>query len=174
MRLYLLILFCLLGIASHAEVYVSYDENGNPVYSDEQPNDRESEQIEVPETNTQPSIEIRHRPSSRNSNNRERAANLSIQLSSPADGTQFGPKEEYLSISAELGDGLPAGYLVRFMMNGQPLQEASRNTFVSVHLTIKLRGTKTLHAEIIDAETGDIVASSEARTVYVIRPGGSR
>jgi hypothetical protein len=169
------IVLLFLSSVAYAEVYISYDENGNPVYSDEPPKDRESEQIEVPEANTQPAVQVQRRSFRRSElEERERAHSLTVRLIGPADGTQFGPKDEFLSVSAELNESLPPGLLVRFMMNGQAMMPASRNLSTTIQLTIKLRGTKTIHAEIIDAETGEVLTASPAHTVYVIRPGGRR
>lgn len=152
----------------HAEVYKVIDDQGRVTYTDTLPaKDQEHEKVELKPINTQPPVEPRRDYRFTPAESEEDQVNYTLVLSAPANDTHVPPGQRDLLLAAQVSPGLQPDHRIQFLMNGQPVGQASQATS---HLIEEIyRGEHSLSVRIIDSR-GKTLTTSEAVTVYVHRP----
>lgn len=166
-RIFCLLSFCLLTVATQAEVFKSIDEDGNVIYTDNPRGQQAIEKVELPSINRQPAI---HVPPIEKT---QEAAKLrhSITITAPANGAQIPTGEPDVQIFANIKPFLNADHRIRFIHNGKISGKASKSPVLllsSVH-----RGEHQISAQLVNKD-GKIIARSKAVTFYVQRHSVNR
>jgi hypothetical protein len=159
------VLFLLIASTSHStEVYISIDEQGNRVFSD-QPS-KESRKHKVKEISIIPAIKIPAKTADADDKKSE-VAYQSLTITSPLPETNF--TRDYLgniSISAQLEPSLQDHDEAVLFVNGQEI-EASSN--LSWQLTNTDRGEHSLQIIVRSKKDQVEKITSQAITVYIQR-----
>jgi len=171
MKRFLVLALLLLPLSLWAgEVYKTTDEQGNTIYTDNPPAGEKNEKVTLPETNVQPAVQFKAKRSA-SSQSKSQALPYRVRLTSPQDGTTLGPAESTLVLSADTNQALESGLALLFLRNGEALGPPTTDTARSLPLSLKMRGRSTFEVQIVNLNSGEVIASSEPVTVYVIRPG---
>lgn len=161
---------CLLGLAltlpviAETKVYITRDENGNPVFSDRK--SAESEDMVVRQLPTVPAMKL---PDSRSaeSNSEEQTGYQRMGIVSPASGSTLNPGDAGdTKIAGILIPGLQPGHVIVLTDNGN---EVARGEKPSFELTNLDRGEHIFVLQVRDKQD-KIRISSAPVTLYVQRP----
>ena len=159
-----LIAFC--GI-SYAQIYRTTDENGNVIFTDTPPPDGASrEEVQLHQTNTTPSVEVRPAEESEGEE-RPKQARFSVAITTPEDETTIAMGPGNFSVVAATEPALTGGQVLQLYLDGEPQGEAQQSG--SWALTNVFRGAHDLTISLIGSN-GDTLATSEPVRVYVLRP----
>ncbi|MFV0477942.1 MAG: DUF4124 domain-containing protein [Parahaliea sp.] len=158
----------LASTAVTAQIYKSVDEHGNVVFSDQPSGDvRKAEQVELNTTNTTTPPRPVSRPHSRPEPTTAEAVNYRVSITSPANGTTIPMGTGNFSVSAAASPALTSGQTLQLQIDGQDHGGAQASG--SWQLTNIFRGEHQLTVQRKSRE-GEVLATSEAITVYVHRP----
>ena len=155
-----------LSLAASAQVYVSKDAQGNPVYSDTPPADGSvTEKIEIGNTNiTTPPPLI---PTSQAAKKEQAGKDYAVTISSPAQETSIPMGPGNFTVSASSKPQASKGQTLRLYIDGQPWGAAHSGG--SWALTNIFRGAHDLTVKLVDANDRTLATSDPVR-VYVHRP----
>ena len=148
-----------------AEVYKTIDEDGNVTFTDSPPKNMPAEKIKLKETNTQPPVEFRSRPTQ--NNEAEEAGEYDLHIINPVKEQQMGPTQMSLPISVETSRPLEEGHFFQILLNGASHGPATQSSKLS--LTNVGHGRKQVAVSIVDSE-GSVIETSESFTLFAIRP----
>lgn len=150
-----------------ADVYKTVDEDGNVTFTDSPPKDKRAEKIELKETNTQPPVEFRSRRSDGREGPEEETGPYNPRIVSPENEYQMGPREASLAITVETDRPLDDEHSFQLFVNGVADAEPTQSSTLT--LANVRRGRKDITVSIVDSQ-GTVIASSNAVSIYVIRP----
>ena len=163
------------GLAApvHAgEIYKTYDENGNPIFTDQAPEPgaepitlRELSVVEAPEYASTASGDGESEDGASTSLNALRRQYRDFELVSPAPEQNFWGTGQIATIAWNTRAGLQPGMGVIFFLNGQPVTELTRSaTFATPPLD---RGEYQAKAELRDA--GNRVVATAGPVTFFIK-----
>ncbi|MGD8498502.1 MAG: DUF4124 domain-containing protein [Chromatiales bacterium] len=163
MRILILLLATLALGAQATSVYRWVDENGNVVFSDEPPADRQSDQIEVPPANV-----IRGLPAERRSSRPDAAAPeaptetgyRSLVIVYPEPGSSVRQNAGNVSVRASLEPALGDGHTLELLLDGEPVASSTSGEF---ELSNVDRGTHELVVQVVDGGAQSLIRSEPLR-----------
>lgn len=163
------LLVCLLSTSALADdVYKTVDKDGKVTFTDSPANEN-VEKVEIKDTNTLPATKITENYSGSSNSSKDTAYNLHIQ--SPSDGSQVTPTQKTLTVSVSLNRPLGKGHTLQLFLNGSASGPPSESTTLTA--SNLRRGQQRVTVSVLD-NSGSVIASSSAITVYVIRPNPKR
>lgn len=160
------VFICLLIISPSllGQVYKYIDENGNLVYSDTPPpNKQDMQPAELPDIIVQPSVKVPERSVDTDPQTRD----IDISISSPTEGATILATASSFNVSATVSKKLFPHESVRLLVNGTP-HASSTTKALNWRVTDLIRGEYLLSAEVLD-ENQKVIASSSTVTVFVKR-----
>lgn len=182
-----LALACGLSTSVHAtDIYKTFDENGDPVFTDRPPTPesrpislRELSVVEAPDYSAVRGAQAQAEPTSDQPTLNELRRNFrEFRLVSPAPDQNIWGTGNTATLAWDAGAPLAEGMSVAFYIDGQRVAEPSQNsTFTTGRLD---RGEHTARADLLDAG-GRVVVSAPGVTFYIMqqsvnnarrRPGG--
>lgn len=160
----ILLFFCLLLAwlpLAATEIYKTYDEDGNVVYTDQKPSD-DAQPIDLPgltimDPVTPPPVRPEQRPGARD------AEELTFRIASPQNEEHIWGTGNTLSVQLDSSISLPPGALVVLYLDGQA---QTAITGLSTTLDEIDRGEHRLRAELQSA-SGRVLASTDEVTFYM-------
>lgn len=148
------------------QIYKTVNEKGKVIFSDHPVDQKKSQAIKLPDSNIQnPPANIPIYPSDR----KTPEVRYQIQLSSPVNGTRFGPAERSVRAAAAVTPNLGQKHQILYFLSGTKVAGPTQSLTADIALGLKQRGAQTLSVSIVDAE-GKTLASSSPVTIQVIRP----
>lgn len=158
------------GLLGHgpagAQIYRTTDENGNVVFTDKPPaGDRQVEEVQLRQLNTTPSTPPA--PQSPPPEASPEAPDYRVSIAFPTDETTIPMGPGNFSVSASTFPPLRDGETLQLQIDGSDRGESQASG--SWELTNVFRGAHELTVQRRSAE-GEVLATSEAVTVYVHRP----
>lgn len=156
-----LMMVLLAGNVSASEIYKSYDENGNVVYSD-QPPTPDAEPIDLPEVNIVTSVPANPRPVNRSGDD-DGQTPLALQMLSPNNEETFWGTSQNLEVSFDVQPEMRQGLQIAIYIDDsrEAVIRTSRTTIKSID-----RGTHTVRAELLDSR-GNVLDEVGPRTFYM-------
>lgn len=156
----LLALFTAQAMAT--EIYKSYDENGNVVFSD-QPPSPEAEPIDLPEVNVVTSTPANPRPVGNNDPDSGPGLPLALQMLTPADEETFWGTGQDLEVSFEVQPEMRPGMRIAIYIDDEreALISSTRTTIRAID-----RGTHSIRAELLDSR-GNVLDEVRPRTFFM-------
>lgn len=144
-----------------SEIYKSYDENGNVVYSD-QPPSPEAEPLELPEANIVSSTRAQPSPVAGDGDD-DGNIPLVLQMLSPVDEETFWGTGRTLDVAFEVQPEMRPGMRIAVYIDDrrEALLSSSRGTINSIE-----RGTHSIRAELLDSR-GNVLTNVEPRTFFM-------
>ena len=165
MKILTFLLFLIFSISAQTEIYKTIDENGNVIYSDMKPRDKESEEVELKPITPIEKIPVRRSipapPKSTKSGESEYYS--SFIIIKPSNQATIRNKQRF-SVQVSIQPGLLRSHKVRLLLDGKVI-ETKRGLLFS--LADVERGAHTITAELLDA--GRKVIKSSSNTVYIHR-----
>lgn len=160
--------FLLLALAlpAAAQIYKYTDANGNTVYTNQPPNNVQSEKISVQQPNTVQVAPSKPLESSTNDQTEQAPPYEVLQLSGLPDDEALRANNGTFSVTVESTPPLASGHRVRLLLDGQPYGEPSTST--QLQLVNIDRGEHSLAVEVIDI-AGQALQQSEAVTFTLQR-----
>jgi len=162
----LLTVWSLPGLAQ--DIYVTQDEQGNPVYSD-RPRGDASAPIILRDSNiyeAQPIPEVEPRASHRRGQgNDDATVRYSVRITEPADEAAIRSPEGRVAVEVSVEPGLRSGHRLELLRNGEPVPGEGPGFSVQTYD----RGASEFVARVMDGDRE--LARSEAVTVYLLRRG---
>lgn len=147
-------------------IYRTTDKDGNVIYTDApQAGSGASEEVKLPPTNTAPPPPNIPRPPQ--AEPQESAVTYEVAITSPANESTIAMGPGNFSVAASVKPGLRKGQMLQLFMDGEAQGEPQKGT--SWDLTNVFRGGHDLTVNLLDRD-GQVLASSEAVRVYVLRP----
>ncbi len=155
-----LLAMLLAGGAAASEIYKSYDENGNVVFSD-QPPSPDAQPIDLPEANIVNSVPASPRPVRRDDGLDQ--IPLALQMLTPSDEETFWGTSQNLDVSFDVQPELRPGMQIAIYIddNREAVIRTSRTTISSID-----RGTHTIRAELLDSR-GNVLDNTDTRTFFM-------
>lgn len=157
-----LMLFAMLlaGNAVASEIYKSYDENGNVVYSD-QPPSPDAEPIDLPEANIVTSVPASPRPV--RGDDELGQIPLDLQILTPSDEETFWGTSQNLDVSFKVQPEMRPGMQIVIYIddNQKTVISTLRTTIESID-----RGAHTIRAELLDIR-GNVLYATDRRTFFM-------
>ncbi|MCC5887556.1 MAG: DUF4124 domain-containing protein [Gammaproteobacteria bacterium] len=150
--------------AAGQEIYVTQDEQGNPVYSDRP--SRDAAPIRLRESNiyeAQPVPEARPRTERRRSEDR---ISYSVRITQPENEEAIRAPEGRVQVEVSVEPGLRSGHRLKLLRNGSPVPGEGSSFSVQTYD----RGANEFVAVVMDEEDREL-ARSAAVTVYLLRRG---
>lgn len=146
-------------------IYRVIDAQGKVSYTDTPPKDGTAEPVTLKEVNTQPAMAARKAQAPAP----DAAANpyTRIEIASPANDSTIPPGQLSVAVQLQLEPALQPGHRVQFYLDGKPQGPAAAATATT--LDDLYRGSRTLHATIVDAKD-TLVAQSNSVVIHVKRP----
>lgn len=166
MRVLSLGLLLTLAGSVQAEIYQYTDANGQKVYTSMPPKGQAVEQVELGTLNTLQSRTPSPPPSQQTKTSPTTQTYSQIQLTGVSAGGVIRANNGSFGVGVSLSPALQPEHRVRFLLDGQPVQGASRSTGIQL-LNID-RGTHSLQVEIIGAG-GQVVQRSNSLTFTLQR-----
>lgn len=156
----LLLIGCfLMGSVMAADVYMTVDENGNPIFTDQEVEG--SKKIEVKEVITIPALKDTA-PVKSNTDTPQKYYS-SLTLVNPKNDETYFKSEGALAINVSASPRLRRGDTLVFFLDGEQIHQ-SRST--SYSLSELDRGTHTIRVAIVNGN-GDEVISSDSITFHL-------
>lgn len=160
MRILILLLATLAFGAQATSVYRWVDENGNVVFGDEPPSDRQADQVEIPPANV-----IRGLPEARESRPsaapgaeaQPAPAYQSLAIVYPEAGSSVRQNAGNVSVRAALDPGLHDGHSLELLLDANPVAKSTNGEF---ELSNVDRGTHELIVRVVDGG-GEVLIRSE-------------
>ncbi len=172
-RLALAVLFAatvLLGAwtapAAAQDIYVTQDDQGNPVFSD-RPSGVDAAPIELRESNVfeaQPIPEVQPRTHRRRGEGSE-AVSYEVRITQPAHEEAIRAPEGRVQVEVSVEPGLRPGHRLQLLRNGNPVPGEGSSFAVQTYD----RGANEFVARVMEGERE--LARSEPITVYLLRRG---
>lgn len=150
--------------AAAQDIYVTQDEQGNPVYSDRPSGD--TAPIKLRESNiyeAQPIPEAR--PTTGERDDAEAAIRYEVRITSPADEASIRAPEGRVTVEVSVEPGLGTGHRLELLRNGTPVPGSGSSFNVQTYD----RGASEFVARVMDGDRE--LARSEPVTVYLLRRG---
>ncbi len=162
-----ILLFCIgvaamTTIASAGEIYKSYDENGNVVYSD-QPPEPDAEPLILPEPNIVTSTPAAPSSSLNQGFDNDNASPLVLKMLTPVADETFWGSGQSLEVSFEVQPEMLPGMRIAIYIDDQ--RQALVNTPSATISSIE-RGTHSVRAELLD-NRGNVLTNTEPRTFFM-------
>lgn len=169
MKKWLVILALLLPwhVQAAEEVYVTIDENGVPVFSDEKTPG--SETVEIRETmvfDNPVKQRMNQRPTIKLSPEEEDGPAYNLAITDPPDDSAIRENSGTLVLTLAISPGMNADHHAELVMDGSPIRRVS--TGGPVTLTNVDRGTHTFLVRVVDGND-KVIASSEPVRVSMLR-----
>jgi hypothetical protein len=166
LRIFLIILLLTPLAGFGQSIYRTTDKDGNVVYTDAPPSGTNTtEEVKLPPTNTAPPPPDIPRP--KEPEPTDSAVAYEVAITSPANESTIAMGPGNFSVSASVKPGLSKGQTLQLFMDGEAQGEPQKGT--SWNLTNVFRGGHDLTVNLLDRE-GQVIASSDAVRVYVLRP----
>ncbi len=161
------LLFCFsvmafITVAGATEIYKSYDENGNIVYSD-QPPEPDAEPLVLPEPNIiSSSVPVNPSPPS-NSNAGFNAPQRVLEMLRPVEEETFWGTAQALEVSFDVQPDLAPQMRIAIYVDDQrvALISSTNTTITDID-----RGTHSVRAELLDSR-GNVLTATEPRTFFM-------
>lgn len=151
---------------SSSPIYRTTDAQGNVVFTDTPPDgDRKAEPVIIPPTNTAQPVEVPERQGAPEAEAAQDAP--AVVITAPADQTTIPMGPGDFSVSASVDPGLESGQRLQLYVDGAPSGGPQTDSYWN--LTNVFRGEHQLTVAVLNAD-GETLTSSEAITVYVLRP----
>lgn len=160
-------LLLLMALPLSANVYKSYDKDGNVVYSDAPKNDQ-AKAVALPTLNTlSPSSAAVSGPSAAAPSLAFPAAagDFEVTLISPRAESSIAAAQNDLPIVVAVSPQLGEYQTLQYLLNGEVMQETQSTNIV---INQPPRGSVTLQVNVVD-EMGDVISSSPAIVVHLLR-----
>lgn len=161
-RLSLLVLLLVAAPLAVGQIYKTYDEDGNVVYTDRRP-DHDHQPMELPEISVIEAEEIVLPPMPERQERRERPPELDFRIVSPQPDEHLWGTGGTAPVELSSNLDLPEDARIVLVVNGEP--QAPINT-LSTTITDLPRGEYTLVAEMQTAG-GRVVARTDPVTFYM-------
>lgn len=141
------------------EIYKTYDEDGNPVYTDRKPAD-DAEPVDLPELQV---LEAGDAPELAEPAGPDEAETLRVDFESPAPDQLIQDDDHSVPVELSVNLEVPGTVLVVLYLDDQPLPPFQG---LATEIEDVPAGEHTLRAEL-QTETGRVLASSEPVTFRV-------
>ncbi len=150
------------GTLLATEIYKSYDENGNVVFSD-QPPTPEAKPMDLPQANVVPSVAATPAPVRRDNDGDGSGPSVRLNMLSPNSEETFWGTSQNLPVSFEVQPEMRRGMRIAVYIDDrrEALISGSRITIEGIE-----RGTHTVRAELLDRR-GNVLAEVEPRTFFM-------
>jgi hypothetical protein len=152
--------------AAFGQIYKTTDEHGNVVFTDKPPAGK-AEQVELNRLNTTPATRPQPRPPAGEEKQAEESPQYRVAIQSPADDTTIPMGPGNFAVQASTQPPLEQGERLQLVIDGE--QQGEAQVSGNWQLTNVFRGAHQLTVQRQSAE-GEVLATSEAVTVYVHRP----
>ena len=164
MRLLTVFLFCALALPASAQIYKYTDDRGNVVYSDQPPEGRTAQTIELAPTNTveaQAPVDVPgHTETAEQS-----AAYTVLRLKDLPSADAIRANNGTFSVGVEIQPRLQSGHSLRLLLDGRPYGKPT--TAPRLQLTNIDRGEHSLAVEVLSGDTP--LQTSQTQTFTVQR-----
>ncbi len=166
------LLLPLIAGAGQPVIYRWVDENGTVHYSDTAPPDKSAQAADLPQLTIVPAKKIKPKKSADQKDQGDKQKDGTQDLATFDDLRLVRPKaEENLwgtggTVTAEVAFSgrLPRGYAIQFVLDGKALKPVRKKTYVIREV---IRGEHTLYAQIIEINSGQVVAKTDPVTFYL-------
>lgn len=170
MKKVLAVFLLALPLSTAAQIYKTTDADGNVIFTDNPAASGSSaERVELHQTNTAapPPERPVAAPVELIGEDEPEIIEYSASINSPANETTIAMGPGNFSLSATITPGIAEGMSLQLNMDGAP--RGGPQTAPTWNLTNVFRGAHDLTVSVID-ESGEVVATSQAVRVYVLRP----
>ncbi|WXL26228.1 DUF4124 domain-containing protein [Ectopseudomonas mendocina] len=164
MRLLTVFMFCALALPASAQIYKYTDDRGNTVFTDQAPEGRQAETIELAPTNTveaQPVVA----PQPASEPVTQEAAYKVLRLTDIPTDDALRANNGTFSVGVEISPRLRSGHSLRLLLDGKPYGQPTN--VPRVQLTNIDRGEHSLSVQVLSGQ--EIIQQSETRTFTVQR-----
>lgn len=157
-------------------IYKSVGPDGRVVFSDKPLPGEKTEKVDLGPTNVQPIALPRPLPTrklspkDRREQGDEYAGPINFAIVSPQDGATIPPGQRVIVLQVAVDPVPRTGYRFFAVVDGQPWAGSSSGT--SLDISALERGSHSVQAVLTDPG-GNVLAQSQAVTIYVHRPGGT-
>lgn len=157
-------------------IYKSVSPDGRVVFSDKPLPGEQAEKVELGPTNVQPIALPRPLPTRKLSpadprgRDDEYAGPINFAIVSPQDGATIPPGQRVIVLQVAVDPVPRTGYQFFAVVDGQRWAGSSSGT--SLDISALERGSHSVQAVLTDPG-GNVLARSQAITIYVHRPGGT-
>lgn len=163
MRILLTSVFLLAWLPLAAtEIYKTYDEHGNPVYTDQKPSE-DAEPVDLPNLTIMDPVDAPQPPPAQPRARTQEADDLTFRIASPEHEEHIWGTGNTLPVQIDSSISLPPGALVVLYLDGRP-----QTPFTGLSTTLEQieRGEHTLRAEL-QSSSGRVIASTDEVTFYM-------
>lgn len=153
-----------------ANVYKSYDKDGNVIYSDA-PKNHQSKEVALPTLNTVPSVSpssasaIPELKMAQTTGDRAEATAFEVSIISPRPEASIPAAQMDLPIVVSVNPQLGEYQTLQYLLNGELVQETQSTNIV---INQPPRGSVTLQVNVVN-EMGDVISSSPAVVAHLLR-----
>jgi len=156
-------------------IYKSVGPDGRVVFSDKPLPGETAEKVELGPTNVQPialprQLPVRRLSPSAGDGEDTYSGPINFAIVSPQSGATIPPGQRVIVLQVALDPVPRGGYQFFAVVDGQPWAGSSSGT--SLDISALERGTHSVQAVLTDP-AGNVLAQSQAITLYVKRPGGT-
>jgi hypothetical protein len=142
------------------KIYKVRDEDGNVTFTDEPPEDRDSEEVQLQKSNNM-RMESVPTPSLPEPEEEEKAISYELEVTSPANDGVLRHPTEPVPVKYSVKPAPKSGHQVQVLHNGEVVEGEA--------LEWPIRGQHQVSVRVVDAD-GNVVSKSEPNTFFVHRP----
>ena len=153
-----------------ADIYKVTNADGSVIYTDQPPDDADTALVELIKpttTNRVPGLDIQNTEAATTDIIDAKPEQKSVTIASPQDQTTIPMGAGHFTVTAEVSPDLAPDESLELMMDGEPVGEATTTPVWNLRFVI--RGEHKLEVNRLDGG-GNITATSDVVTVYVLRP----